>query len=237
MRIERFGGMPPPEEALLRYPTVVLYADGRLVSLGPVDAIFPGPALPNLVVTRVSDEGIAQLLAWAADAGLAGPNRELGRPIPDADALRLVVAHPNGTHVTTVYQGGGDEAAIGAAMRFQDVLLNAGAWLDPSLVLATGQYEWEGLRIISQPDDAIEQGTGIAPDVRDWPLASLAELGRPIFPDAPMRCATVEGADLAALRPELERATELTLWLSDDRLYSLRLRPLLPDDEVDCPAE
>jgi hypothetical protein len=235
-RIERFGGMPPPEEQFLRYPTVVLYDDGRLISQGPVDAIFPGSALPNLVVTHVSKEGIGQLLAWAADAGLVGANRELGQPIPDDDALRLVLVRPSGTHVTTIFRGGGDDAAIGAALQFQDVLLNVGEWLDPSLVSPTARYEWSHLRIISQAEGPMEPGAGDGPDVRDWPLAPLAGLGQPIFPGAPMRCAVIEGPDLEALQPGLETATDLTRWASDGQLYLLALHPLLPD-EAGCPTE
>ncbi len=45
----------------------------------------------------------------------------------------------------------------------------------------------------------------------------------------------VEGDDLATLRPMLERASELTLWRSEDVLYQLYLHPLLPDEAV-CPG-
>ena len=35
--------------------------------------------------------------------------------------------------------------------------------------------------------------------------------------------------------PLLQQANELTLWESEDTLYQLRLRPLLPD-EAACPG-
>src|SRR6266545_1023651 len=50
IRIENVGGFMPPQMILRRYPDAVLYSDGRLITQGPVDDLYPGPALPNLVL-------------------------------------------------------------------------------------------------------------------------------------------------------------------------------------------
>lgn len=54
VRIEQTGGMMPPWETLRWHPSVALYGDGRLIMQGPQIEIYPGPALPNLQLTRLS---------------------------------------------------------------------------------------------------------------------------------------------------------------------------------------
>ena len=77
IRIEQTPGMLPPWESMRWYPTVALYGDGRLITQGPVMDIYPGPALPNLQVTHFSQAAVEQALAWAAEAGLHGEDRQL----------------------------------------------------------------------------------------------------------------------------------------------------------------
>ncbi|HUR15745.1 MAG TPA: hypothetical protein VMZ33_00540, partial [Candidatus Limnocylindrales bacterium] len=109
VKIEQTGGMMPPWETLRWYPSVALYGDGRLIFQGAQIEIFPGPALPSLWFTHLTEHGIEQVLEWAADAGLQGPDRNLGEQIMDAGANVYTVARPEGTHRTVVHSNASND--------------------------------------------------------------------------------------------------------------------------------
>ena len=69
-----------------RLPLVSVYADGRVISEGPVAAIYPGPALPNLQVQQIDRGAVQDLVDRALAAGVA-ETTDLGTP-PVADAPR-----------------------------------------------------------------------------------------------------------------------------------------------------
>jgi hypothetical protein len=233
VKIEQVGGFIAPWMTLNRYPTVVLYADGRLIMQGPVDDIYPGAALPNLQVTQLTPHGLDQVLQWAADAGLQGPDVFLGQPIPDAGVTLFEVVRPEGPHTTSVADLTSDDQAIGALRKFQDIMTSIRQWLPNDVVGDDQPYQWNALQILAAPADPAQQPDPQLVTIVDWPLGALATLGTDVGGDN--RCAVVTGTDLATLRPLLATANELTLWRSGGQTYSLQLHPLLPDDQG-CPA-
>jgi hypothetical protein len=173
------------------------------------------------------------VLTWAGEAGLIGPDRQLGDPILDSPVTVFSVATDRGPHRTTV-QGVNNDPAVVAVMRLQEVLMSVRSVLDAGGVIGEDQpYAWQRMQIVSVP-----MAPGEAPDPqlvtqRDWPLGPLATLGRVIEPGMGYRCAVIEGADADTLRIALEGASELTLWLAEDETYQISFHPLLPDD-VGC---
>ena len=237
VRIENVGGFMPPTFTLRRYPEVVLYADGRLITQGAQVAIYPGPALPALVQTQLTQHGVDQVLEWAREAGLVGPDRTLGQMIPDAGQTNYTIVYPDGTHVTSMGPGAGlgtPDPAIGAVQQFEQVLLDIRSWLPDDVVGDDVAYPWTRMWIIANPADPQNQPDP-RPATKDWPLGSLATFGDPMSFGDNYRCAVVEGDNVATLLPLLGDATESTLWHSDDALYQVLFHPLLPDDEG-CPA-
>lgn len=233
MRIELTGGMLPPWMTL--NPTVVLYADGRLITEGPQIELYPGPALPNLVVTVLTPEGVAQVLEWAADAGLQGEDRFLGQLMPDAPVTIFTVVRGDDVHITTVTDLSAPDAEIAAVARFQDVLLGIFQWL-PNEIISEGEpYRWDRLQILAAPADPAQQPDPQLTTISEWPLQDLATVGILIDEGGGHRCAVVEGAELDMLRPALATANELTLWRSVGAIYSVQLHPLLPGDPP-CPG-
>jgi len=236
VRIDSAGGMLPPWVTLEWYPSVVLYADGRMISEGPVDAIYPGAALPNLQVTQLTPSGVAQVLQWAVEAGLVGPDRELGQPMLDAGTTNVTVVRDGVAHVTRIWDIESDEPAIGAVRQFRDVLLDIRSWLPAEAAPQDVPFAWDRLRIVSvprQPDEMRDQ-----PNLREWPLPEkpLATIGLSIDGEASgYRCAVIDGDDVGLVRPDLLTANELTLWRSAEQTFALVLHPLLPDDEG-CPG-
>lgn len=227
--------MLPLWETLRWYPMVALYPDGRLITQGPMIMIYPGPALPNLQVTHISQAGVGQVLQWASEAGLQGPDRQLGEPMLDSGVMVFTVASAEGTHRTTVADLSSNDSEVGAVREFHDVMLNLRQWLADEIVGDDVPYTFDRLRVVSFPANPDNITDPQLVNRLDWPLGPLATLGEPISEPEPYRCALIDGEDLDTLLPLLSRANELTLWRSEDAEFQLYLRPLLPDEEP-CPV-
>ena len=228
--------MLPVWDTLRQYPFVVLYGDGRLIMQGPQIEIYPGPALPNLVVTQLSEGGVDQVLDWAVQAGLAGPDRQLGEPLLDSGVTLFTINSSDGTHRTSVWDMAGSDAATAAVRQFQDVLLNLRAHLPDDTSADDTPYEYDRIRIISFPVDPEAPPEPNLVSFMDWPLETpIADLGTSLGEPDEYRCALVEDDDLETLKPPLAEANELTMWRSNDLAYQLYLHPLLPDEEP-CPS-
>lgn len=229
VRIETTGGMLPTWETINWYPTAVLYADGRLITHGPTLGIWPGPAVPNLQVTQLTPQGVAQVLQAALDSGFQGPERDIGEQMLDSGATVFTITTAEGTHVTRLHGDNGAPAVV-AAQRFAEALTSARAWFDGAVAGDERPYDWDRLQVVSAPMSPEESPDPALAAIVDWPLASLATLGVPVEPGQPYRCSVVEGVDLETLRPVIQAADQLTLFRSEGETYGVRLRPLLPDE-------
>ncbi|HET6529780.1 MAG TPA: hypothetical protein VFH03_04065, partial [Actinoplanes sp.] len=97
IRVRQEGGFVPPERIVGRIPTVSVYADGRIITEGPVVLIYPGPALPNLQVAQVGADEVTRLADQAVAAGVR-TGADLGRPgVADAPTTRIDVTTADGT--------------------------------------------------------------------------------------------------------------------------------------------
>ena len=236
VKIEQLGGMLPAWETLRFYPSVVLYADGRLITEGPQIDIYPGPALPNLQVTHLTQAGVQQVLDWAAEAGLQGPDRQLGEPMMDAGQTVFTVVSADGTHHSSVPDLSLSDPDVGALRQFQDLMMNLRSYLADDIVGDDEPYAFDRLRVIAGPADPTTIVDPQLATTLEWPLdTSIADLGTRISDPASWSCGVVQGEDLIALRPLLDQANELTIWISDGNEYVLRLHPMLPDEEP-CPG-
>ena len=203
---------------------------------GSADRHLPGPALPNLQVTHLSQAGVEQVLAWAEEAGLHGPDRQLGEIGFDSGSTVFTIVTPAGTHHTSVADLSADDAETGAARQFQDILLAPHAWLSGEIAGEDSPYVFDRLRVISSEADPAVVVDPELSSTQEWPLDTpLSRLGTSISEPTNYRCSLIDGDDLAGLLPLLQQSNELTLWESEDTLYQLRLRPLLPDEEA-CPG-
>lgn len=240
LRVDTDGGFVAPGWLLTHLPQFTLYGDGRIVTPGAQILIYPAPALPSLVVERVSEEGIARILRAAEDAGLFGADRSLPLDgIADAPTTTFTLTAGGATHVTSAYALGMDQPAPdpGAADAIARALLaefvgklgDLEALVGTALVEPPAAYEFSALRLYIDVYQPPAEGD-IAPTYVTWPGASLAELGSAVPGHQGTRCALVEGTDLAAVLPALRTSNALTGWKSGGGTWALRLRPLLPDE-------
>lgn len=222
LRIGYEGGFVPVEVAFQNLPTLLVTGDGRLIVQGPVIEIYPGPLLPNLQVRTISEAGIQQLLALAADHGLL-TERAYDNPTNIADAPDTVV------HLAAnreVYEH--RAYALGIDGEEADELRQA---LADFVAAATGDFA------VDNPELGPEQpytsdtflvrptvvtdltGYEIEPTVTDWP----ADL--PPLVDG--ECTEVPASVVSEL---FAAANQLTFFTSADQQFSLAVKPLIPGD-------
>jgi hypothetical protein len=246
LRYETVGGFVGPRVLLGRYPTISIYGDGTVITQGPQIAIFPGPALPNLIATKISEAGLQRLLALAADAGLLGPDAQYDAiGIADAGTAQFTVVAGGQRHTISAYalgesddRNGLDPAIAAQRARLRAFVARLGDLrhtLGSDVLGADAAYRFTAVRLFVQPAVA---GEGPAQPPIEWPLAApLASIGESAQPGdgSLLRCAVVSGSDLEALRPLLTRANQATPWRSGGRSFSMTIRVLLPD-ESGCPG-
>jgi hypothetical protein len=257
LRFDMGGGFVAPAFQVTQLPIFSLYGDGSVVTQGPQIMIYPGPALPNLLVTRLTEAGVQAVLRAAVEAGLTdGDHTWQSAGVADAPTT-TITANVNGrTSVTAVYALGIDspqpdttQAERDARAKILALQTQLGAlrgWLPPAAIQGDDQpFEIKRLQFVTQPADEIAptagsptgtpDDTSVQPSHAPWPLsAQLADWGIP-YTLLNSRCGVVEGADLAPMLAALRQANQLTQWESAGHLYTAYIRPLLPD-EAGCAA-
>ncbi len=238
LRWELVGGFVAPEALLSRVPAFSLYGDGTLITEGPQIEIYPGPALPNLQVRTVSEEGIQAILAAARDAGLTRGDARYPYPcIADAPDIRLtVVAGGRTSVVSATGLGVGESACPNADLRararlaaFWAKLGELDRWLPDGSIGPERPYTPRAFRVYVRPYAApSEPGLDQSP-VR-WPAGPLGASGEPVDLVRGVRCSVIDGQQTADVLAAARAANQLTPWVSSGRDFSVVFRPLLPDE-------
>jgi hypothetical protein len=235
LRIDVGGGFLAPQAQLRQVPMFALYADGRLIVPGPQIEIYPGPALPNLQVRTVSQEGIQAILAAAQAAGLLGPNRRYDAiRVADAPTTIFTLVAAGARHIVSV-QALGIEPAQGASPEtearrklsdLQSKLTDLQSWLPAGSLGPEEPFVTDELRVYVfryQPPQDLMQKT------IHWPLGSFQGF-KPLPDNGEIRCGTLSGRDLKSVLTAARQANELTPWGADGERWALVFRPLLPDE-------
>jgi hypothetical protein len=247
LRVSNAGGLIGPSIRLTGLPGLSLYGDGRLIVPGAQIDIYPGPAMPSLQVTRVTEAGMQRILRAARSAGLLGPDRHYDyQGIMDAGTTTFTVvaggaihrvsavALSEGTDLSRVPDDEREPRRLMAA--FQQDLSDVRGRLGADVAGPDQPYVPSAVRIVATTGDPKGAEDPNMVKIVDWPLASLATFGEPRL-SATVRCGDLTGADLEKVRAALTSAHQLTFWRSEGRFYQLQLRPLLPDEQAGCPAD
>jgi hypothetical protein len=229
LRVAHTGGFVPPQVLVGRLPTVTVYGDGRLITEGPVPAIYPGPALPNLQVSTISDADVDGLVQRAEKAGVGG-KPDLGQPpIADAPNTRFTVRRDGATKELEVYAlaesgSGGLTPAQEANRKALRDLLDAVT----GAVGASQQYEATAVAAIATPYVAGTEPGLEPPAPVAWPGPALP--GESMGDGLELGCVVAEGEQARAVLTAAAQANANTPWTSGGKTWSLVLRPLLPDE-------
>lgn len=232
LRIDQSGGFVTPAVMLTRLPTVTVYGDGRMITEGPTVLVYPGPALPNIQVTKLDAEQVKQVVERARAAGV-GSAGDLGSPqVADVPETQFTLRGAVGVEETTVEglnaPGTGLTAEQQAA---REKLRDFAAWV-PDLALEAGAetqpYRPTAVAAVAEPwvaNDEAGKQTEVA-----WPGPDLP--GTPVGTTG-VGCVTVTGDQVPRLLDAAAKATAATPWTSGGKRWTVALRPLLPD-ETDC---
>jgi len=241
-------GCAPPGSALSGIPLASVYEDGRVITEGAYRSIYPGPALPNVQVSRIRPDRVDALVQQALDAGL-GEEPDLGTPsTSDAPWARVTVVTVDGTAVTDVHLPADcpyedrpptgltheQEVAWEGLKDLVDTLSSIGAAAVGSR--ETESYQPEAVAAVVtewvDPDDGLPTPEPVA-----WPGPALP--GEAVDPEHGVHCMTATGAAADAVLAAARTASDITPWTDDQgRRWAVELRPLLPHERscADLPA-
>ncbi len=233
LRIEWSGGFAPIEWLLGGGPAYTLTRDGRLISEGPVLAIFPGPLLPFYVVTEVSEGEMRQIESMIDRMGLPDMVDEVDDTntsfVADATTEVITYLDSNGAHRYSVHALGLGMGGEPSATRVFEELRTA---LDTiSLNRESTPFQPERVRVIAGEGFVDSDFT----DLRDWPLPDTT-VDTWLDLDNGWRCRAFD----ASVLERFDDATQVTTWRSPTPgsgpgELKLLVRGLHPGEE-DCPG-
>jgi hypothetical protein len=230
LRVESIGGFTTPALTVGRLPVVSVYADGRLINEGPVPAIYPGPALPNLQVAELDPAALQDLVDRALAAGVA-ETVDLGMPpVADAPSTRFTLVTSEATYRREVYALGETPEGSGltaeqeeARGRLSDLLSS----LPASSGVDTSPYAAESVAAVVTP--WVDLQDGLVQPERPWPGPALP--GQPTGGPPDVSCVTATGTEAQALVEAARTANAATPWVTGDgSRWTVTFRPLLPDE-------
>ena len=248
VKIEYVGGFVPQEYVVTRMPHFILLGDGSVITQGPQIEIFPAPALPNLQMGTITEEGIQKILEAAREAGLLDGDKQYDLDmIADAATTVFTITADGKTHTVSVYALGDAEDDFANDMlpeeevearkkfaEFQAMMLDYMSWLPEEAIAETEvEYPMEQLQVVAIPRDVYPvMDETLENQEKDWPLVTpIAEAGTEYTFMDQARCIVIEGDELDTLVEALRDANQQTTWISDDTEYGLLLRPILPGEE------
>jgi len=241
LRMAYEGGFVPYEYTFGSTPFWSLFGDGTLIVPGPQIEIYPGPALPNLTATTVSEDGIQAILEAARDAGLLDGDANYGdQCIADAANTVFTTTADGTTTVVSAYAldvgdpagtcGNGEDTDARAKLAaFQAKLTDLRSWLPNGSVGTERPYDPTDMRLYALP---YEGDAELPQDPIEWLLEPPLDAFDEPVQNAPAdtRCGVVTGDDLTTLLAAAKEANALTPWTSGGTEYHLIFRPLLPDE-------
>jgi hypothetical protein len=234
LRIERVGGLMAPDQQIGRLPVVSVYADGRVITQGPIPAMYPGPALPNLLVQQADPALVRQLVDKATAAGV-GSGADLGQPgVADAPATRITVATGSGTRsvsAVALTEASPDDPRLTAPQRAARAKLAAFVQEVTDLSVAAGMpaaqpYVPTAIAALARPYTRPQDGLPSPPAEMAWPGPGLP--GQPVSGN--LGCVVATGDQAKAVWTAAQKANAITPWTSGGKQWTVEFRPLLPDE-------
>lgn len=239
VRIELRGGFVPERYLYTSVPFFSLFGDGRVITVGPQMEIYPGPALPPLLVTRITEKGIQAPLNEARDAGLMDGDKRYDNPrVADAGTTVFTVVAEGRRNVVEAYaldlddQDGPRQKLV----RFQERIGNLRELIGAAEIIEEeAGYRVERVQVVTMPAGPPES-SDIEPQRLPWPLtAPLSTFGNPLRLMSSLQARCAENKD-PSLLDALRNATEITIWQSEGKDYTIWARPLLGDETACAPA-
>jgi len=234
LRTETYGGFVSPDLVLGRFPQISVYGDGRVISQGPVPAIYPGPALPNVQQSMITPELVRQLVQEGLAAGVRN-GTDLGQPgVADAPTTRVTVVTAGGKQVVTINaltEAPSNDRRLNTAQRDARAKIAAYVKKLAGLPKNTTAYQPASVAVFAAP--WTKPAGGPVPPSVTWPGPALP--GTEVDPATKAGCVTVTGDQTPKVLAAAKGANALTPWATGSSKWKIVFRPLLPD-ESGCAA-
>ncbi|OHV27301.1 cold-shock protein [Parafrankia soli] len=232
LRVDWVGGFVTPEMLATRLPIVAVYPDGRVMSEGPQTLTYPGPALPNIQLRRISAADVRKLVDRAAAAGV-GAEQDFGQPpVADAPSTRFTLRTAAGVEmqVEALFEADGhgltaqQQSARRAAQELFTALTDLPTALGPGAVSESESYIPAAVAAIASPwvgdcsspsEAAVPSGSGLpsggtAPSGTDVPCGGGTAGTERVWPGPALPGEPVGGGvDLSCVTASGEEATNL----------------------------
>jgi hypothetical protein len=229
LRTETYGGLVAPDMLLGRFPQISVYGDGRVISQGPVPAIYPGPALPNVQVSMITPEFVRQLVNEGVAAGVRN-GTDLGQPaVADAPTTRVTVVTAGGKQIVTINalsEAPSNDRRLTADQRNTRARIAAYVRKLSGLPRNSSAYEPTAVVVFAAP--WAKPATGPVPRAVAWPGPSLP--GPDVDSATRAGCVVVTGAQTPTVLAAAKGANVLTPWTTGSGKWKIVFRPLLPDE-------
>jgi hypothetical protein len=232
LRVESFGGFVPAEHNLGRVPAVSIYADGRMITEGPVTLSYPGAALPNIQEQMLTPEMVKDLVKKGQEAGVRN-GADFGSPnIADAPSTR-VVAGDQSVSVVALSEAQPSDPKLTAGQRDARTKLAAYVKTLESLTSAEGvaapvPYVPTALAALTRTYVEPQGDLPKSPE-KAWPGPKLP--GTSMTPGLGIGCVDVTGADTTKVLTSAKTANVNTPWTDGGAKWSITFRPLLPEEK------
>lgn len=189
-------------------PEFSLYADGRAFATKTGDVVSP---IDSLAEFQLTPDGLKRLLREARVAGLERSRTAGSEEVADAQILEITM----GSARTRVIQPGSlpTDPAVRMWKRFQPY-----AW--PAADQQGTHHSYTPLQVAVLAGETTSSGKTVKP----WPLAPLGQGEKA----AGGICKVVDTPDSHTAR----KLQGDVVWLSQGKTYSVRFRPLLPDERT-----
>ena len=223
------GGFVPIEFIVGQGPRLVLLRDGTLIISGPQMEIFPQPLVPNYQSIKLGEEDMLFVLEELDALGFAEieseVNDEAANMVADASTTVTTFYNQDGPHTFSVY-------ALGIGGQVTDgripILANLVEYLSQIGFSQPGTpFEWQALEVLAGVPQAPAEPDFV--NVQPWPL----DIGFDEMADVGFgwRCASYTGEEAQTLFGLFESANQVTTWDDGGTEYSIRVRPLFPEQE------
>jgi hypothetical protein len=257
LRVETISPMLP-ELTFTAVPEFSLFDDGSIYALGPQLAVFPPPALPNLTVTRITQEAAQSLVAAARTAGLdASRNLEESSVLADApttyitffDGEQEIVSSATGLMILTERPADWDDTIWREFLELRSIVSLLMGWtgtIEPTAIVSPERtYEPERLQVVVFRSTNSFALVSSIPNIEQpaliWPLAMplsiIAGPGDDAAGVSKSACNELSGIDLAAVIEVAQTGDLQSPWVDastagDEVLYGVLMKPLLPDQSA-----
>jgi hypothetical protein len=242
LRVENVAGFVAPSVRATELPTISVYGDGRVITVGPTPAIYPGPALPNLQLRHIAATAVSHLVDLAVTAGV-GRARDLGQPpIADAAVTRFTVHTGDGTGgvlTTSAYaldvSTGDNDGLTSAQLLARKALRDLSDGLaDLPKTLGTSGIDqpqrYVPTRLAAVAEDWRNPGSPGLPAQPElvWPGPNLP--GPALPSNSSLGCVTADGDEAGRVLAAAAGANAITPWTTGGKRWTVAIRPLLPDE-------